>query len=303
MRKKIIIGVVCLLLLFSAASLGAQFGLGIRAGIGPDSPFYVFDKLGERIGWQWVENQKKLFELNPPEINSILKKVQNRFPNKSQRLKALSILRLGTPYQFGGLGEESGRDKDPLFRLDVTDCTAFVLTNTALLYSQNLQEAREMMKFLNYRSPEDISFKGRLHFTTDRNQVSPYFEDITQNIAGEERTKAQRVVLNRKREGEGRIIDIDWEKETVIKYIPYQYINEEFLANLPEAIGVAFVIEDRFESGLDVVHEGFLIGGENLFHASSIEEKVVKVDFLDYFFEEPGSAPKFDGIILFEVSK
>ena len=113
--------------------------------------------------WQWIDNQKKLYELSSTEIDSILEEVWQRFPEEEERLKALAILRLGTPYQLGCLGEESGRDKDPIFRLDVTDCTAFILTNTALLLSKNLEEAREMMRFLNYQPGEDITFENRLH--------------------------------------------------------------------------------------------------------------------------------------------
>jgi len=113
--------------------------------------------------WQWLDNQKKLYELSSTEIDSLLEEVWQRFPEEEERLKALAILRLGTPYQLGCLGEESGRDKDPIFRLDVTDCTAFILTNTALLLSKNLEEAREMMRFLNYQPGEDITFENRLH--------------------------------------------------------------------------------------------------------------------------------------------
>lgn len=93
----------------------------------------------------------------------------------------MAILRLGTSYQPGCLGGEKGEDKDPIFRLDVTDCTAFILTTAALLHSDAIEDARGMMKFLNYRS-EEIVFESRLHFTTDRNEVSPYFEDITQEV-------------------------------------------------------------------------------------------------------------------------
>ena len=113
--------------------------------------------------WQWIDNQKKLYELSSTEIDSLLEEVWQRFPEEEERLKTLAILRLGTPYQLGCLGEESGRDKDPIFRLDVTDCTAFILTNTALLLSKNLEEAREMMRFLNYQPGEDITFENRLH--------------------------------------------------------------------------------------------------------------------------------------------
>lgn len=252
-----------------------------------------------KVNWQWVNNQKKLYELTPTQINSILKELQNRFPNRTERLKALAILRLGTPYQFGGLGEEAGRDKDPIFRLDVTDCTAFVLTNAALLYSQNLQDAWEMMKFLNYRSGT-VTFENRLHFTTDRNEASPYFRDITAEAVCSCKLKTIKLTLNKIKPDGKRLIDIDWEKEAIIKYVPNRYITQEFLSSLTEVVGVAFVKEENFKKGLDVSHEGFLFDGELFFHASSVEKKVVAINFFDYYSGKDGSTPKFDGIILFD---
>lgn len=69
-----------------------------------------------------------------------------------------------------------------LSRLDVTDCTAFVLTNMALSYSQTIEEAKAMMEYLNYRLNSEMTFASQLHFTIDRNQISPYFEDIKVGI-------------------------------------------------------------------------------------------------------------------------
>ena len=266
------------------------------------------------LNWQWVNGQEKLYNLSPADIELILIELKKRFPEKSERLRAISFLRLGTPYQLGPLGEEKGRDSDPIFRIDVADCTVFVLTNVALLYSGNLEEARgslsprlisplayarEMMKFLNYRSAE-INFENRLHFSTDRNSVSPYFRDITEEIAGA-KTQKKTVVLNKKRADGTRLIDIDWEREIVLKYIPSQHITGDFLANLLKVTGVAFIREGDEEIGLDIRHEGFLFDGKTLIHASSVWGRVVEENFLDYYFIDQ-KKPRFDGIILFEIN-
>lgn len=254
----------------------------------------------KETNWQWMERQNKLYELSSPEINLILKEIQKRFPDKDERLKAISILQLGTFYQLGGLGEESGRDKDPIFRLDVTDCTVFVLTNVALLHSQTIKEAKAMMRSLNYRPNSEITFENRLHFTTDRNITSPYFQDITEQVAGPDRIKEKEVILNRIKPDGKRLIDIDWEKGIVIKYIPNEYITKDLLQELPEVVGVAFIKEGDEEIGLDVRHEGFLFDREFLFHASPVQGKVVSEDFLEYYFGRD-SGPRFDGVILFAV--
>lgn len=250
--------------------------------------------------WQWVNNQEKLYNLTPVEVNLILRELQERFPNISERLKAISILRLGTPYQLGCLGEEAGRDKDPIFRVDVTDCTVFVLTNVALLHSQTIDGAKEMMKFLNYQSDSEITFENRLHFTTDRNAVSPYFQDITgENLCGCS-LKTKKVILNKIKTDGRRLIDIDWQKEIVLKYISNEYITKELFQNLSKAIGIAFIKEGDEKIGLDVRHEGFLFDGELFFHASSSQKRVVVEDFFEYYFGGNGSS-RFDGVILFEI--
>ena len=157
-----------------------------------------------------------------------------------------------------------------------------------------------MMKFLNYRSNKEITFENRLHFTTDRNMTSPYFQDITGQIAGSKITEKE-VILNKIKADGKRLIDINWEKEIVIKYIPNEYVAGELLDNLPEALGIAFIRgEEDAKIGLDVVHEGFLFDGKDFIHSSSAQGEVVRVNFLDYYFNDSGNA-KFDGMMLFEV--
>ena len=273
--------------------------------------YYLHDEQGEihlaeteREHWQnidrylrfpWVYQQKKLHELEKDEINSVLRKLKEKFPDQDRRLEALALLRLGTPYERGCLGEESTRDEDPVFRADVTDCTAFVLTNAALLHSENLQQAQENMKKTNYRS-EKINFEDRLHFSTDRNEVSPYFEGITEQVAAEDKIKQREVILNKVKQDGERLIDIDWQKQTTVKYIPREHVDEELLSSFPQSAGVAFVNEEMFDLGLDVMHEGFLFDQRYLVHASTEAEKVVKVNFLDYL-----QSSNFDGIVAYKV--
>jgi len=214
-----------------------------------------------KTSWEWVNNQEKFYQGTSQEINLLLSELQQEFPNQDERLKALVILREGTPYKLGCLGEESGRDQDPVF--------------IALLHSHDLQEARGMMRFLNYQPDQKISFRNRLHFTTDRNLVSPYFYDATEEIAGLDKIMQKRIILNKIQENGDRLIDINWQKETTIKYVPNKYITVDFFSQLPQAIGVAFVGNSDENIGLDVRHEGILIDGENLYHASSVRQKVV----------------------------
>ena len=267
-------------------------------------------ELFSKTNWQWLAGQKKLYQLNQAEINLVLEQLWERFPIVAERLKALSILGLGAPYQLGPLGEEIGRDKDPVFRIDKFDCTTFVLTKTALLYSQNLKQAREMMKFLNYGLEENlltrekepkITFENRLHFTSFRNKVSPYFRDITEQIAGPERIREKKIILNKIKPDGQRLIDIDWEKEIILKYIPSEHINKKLLGELPKAVGIAFIRAGDEKIGLDVRHEGFLFDSELFFHASSKRGQVVVDNFLEWYFSQD-NIPKFQGVIFFDLA-
>ena len=252
----------------------------------------------EKVNQAWIKGQSKIYQQNEKEIDECLLELKERFPSEEDRLWAISFLRLGTPYKLGCLGEESEIDPDPIFRTDFTDCTAFVLTNAALLCSQSAEEALAKMTQINYRS-EDVSFYNRLHFTTDRNDVSLFFKDITEQFIDSEFIEEREIVLNKKgKEGE-RIIDIDWEKQETIKYISVEYCPEVFLKTLPPVLGVAFVREATIEQGLDVVHEGFLFEGEKFVHASSLKGEVVQVSFLDYLAQQ--KSKHFDGMIFFEI--
>ena len=252
----------------------------------------------EKVNQAWMEEQSKIHHQNKEEITALLLELKKRFPSEEDRLWAISFLRLGTPYKLGCLGEESGVDSDPIFRLDFTDCTALVLTNTALLCSQSAEEALAKMTQINYRS-DDISFYNRLHFTTDRNDASPFFKDVTEQLINPELIEEVEIVLNKKGKEGKRIIDIDWEKQRILKYIPIKHCQEVFLGTLPSALGVALVKEATIEQGLDVIHEGFLFEGEKFVHASSSEGEVVQVSFRNYLTQQK---PKyFDGVIFFEI--
>jgi hypothetical protein len=57
---------------------------------------------------------------------------------------------LGVPYLLSPLGEGSGRDPDPRFRLDAFDCMTFVETALALGSASSLEEARAALDDVRY---------------------------------------------------------------------------------------------------------------------------------------------------------
>lgn len=210
----------------------------------------------------------------------------NKETDGQETLKDVATNFLNTPYKRDPLGE---REEDKIYRTDFFDCTTFVLSVVAKKHAKN-NNPEQVMREINYYPPNTVSYKNRNHFTTYRNKISPYFEDVTETI-GKELTKKETITLNKKINGK-RLIDIDWEEEIIINYILNNDV-KKIINNLPQEIGVGFVDISRFSEGLDVVHEGLLFDKKTLFHASAKEKKVVKIDFLQYLKESSHDAVLF----------
>lgn len=192
------------------------------------------------------------------------------------RVEGIARDLLGVPYEEGPLGEGEG---ERIYREDAFDCTTFVLTVASRLHAEN-KPPREAMKKIHYYPPGEVSYENRLHFTSYRNRVSDYFRDITARVGGE-RTKSQEVLLNRDTPGRGRLLDMDWEQEITVEYVPARKV-PLVVQNLPRVAGAGFIIREHFSRGLDIVHEGLVLDGERLVHASREKGKVAQEDFLAY---------------------
>jgi len=82
-------------------------------------------------------------------------------PAGGPRASAASAPLLGVRYATSPLGEGSGEDPDPRFRLDAFDCVTFVETALALGSAASLQETRRALDDIRYRSR--IHLADRLH--------------------------------------------------------------------------------------------------------------------------------------------
>ncbi len=250
--------------------------------------------IGLAIGW--VNDYPPLDRAKPAEVDSLLADARWAGLDLEGKLLALSRLRVGTPYALGCLGEESGRDRDPLFRLDLADCTVLVVTDAALLHARSLEDARAWMRRIHYRDGEP-SYATRYHFTIDRIFSSPFFEEIMDQAAPDSLLRTVEVHLNRK-EGGGRLLDIPWSRKIVARYLPSSLVTEEALDRLPAACGVAFVSEKNVPTGFLVSHEGVLLERRVLQHASSAKGMVIETPLLAYLGKGGGGAG-FDGVVFF----
>ena len=253
--------------------------------------------------FKWIGTIPDPWLLSETEFEFYLPQFHERFPNYHDRLKALNLWRVGTPYGLFCLGEESGKDNDPLLRADLSDCTVHVLTSLAFAESFTWQNARDAMVDIHYKMDENGEKKptyiSRWHYTSDRLLHHDRTVDITSSVAHENDLEKVEIVLNKKQDG-SEFLDLNWSSNETIKFIPTVKITENILLNLPAVSGVAFVKKSYFKMGIVIAHEGYLIDQTNLIHASSEYNKTVNVDFLSYLFND--GDPRFDGIMFYKIN-
>tara|TARA_B100001105_G_scaffold178620_1_gene144022 strand:+ start:993 stop:1847 length:855 start_codon:yes stop_codon:yes gene_type:complete len=252
----------------------------------------------------WVGTLPKPWQLNEEQISDILPQFHKKFPDFHDRLRAFALWQVGKPYELFCLGEESGEDKDPIFRLDVSDCTVHILTSLASAQSYSWQEAKNTLIDIHYKPSDDgisiPTYKSRWHFTTDRIQDNPSTKNITSSLINNKELMTVNLTLNKKENGD-EFLNLDWQKPTTIQFIPNKLIDKDLLYKLPSITGVAFVKKSYFKMGLVVAHEGMIIDNKNIIHASSEFGKTVMMDFMEYYFLDDG--PRFDGILIFSFNQ
>ena len=253
--------------------------------------------------FKWVDTIPDPWLLSETEFEFYLPQFHERFPNYHDRLKALNIWRVGTPYGLFCLGEESGKDNDPILRADLSDCTVHVLTSLAFAESFTWQNARDAMVDIHYKMDENGEKKptyiSRWHYTSDRLLHHDRTVDITSSVAHENDLEKVEIELNKKQDG-SEFLDLNWSSNETIKFIPTVKITENILLNLPAVSGVAFVKKSYFKMGIVIAHEGYLVDQTNLIHASSEYNRTVNVDFLSYLFNDGDL--RFDGIMFYKIN-
>lgn len=252
----------------------------------------------------WIKQIPKPWTLSQKNLDTHLRDFHRKFPNFYDRLIALNLWRIGTPYGIFCLGEEKGFDKDPIIRIDTSDCTVHVLTTLAFAESESFNEARGSMIKLHYKPDKngkiEPTYKSRWHFTSDRLLNHPRTTDITSAICSSSDLETIEIELNRKENGK-QFLDLGWTSKELINFIPLKRLNDQIMDKLPRVCGVAFVKKSYFKNGIVIAHEGYIINNKNLIHASSKEKMTVNVDFLSYLFNK--GEDQFDGVMFYDIEE
>jgi hypothetical protein len=201
----------------------------------------------------------------------------------------------GATYAPSPLGEGTGPDPDPTFRLDRFDCTTLVETVLALGASTSVREAGERMDGIRYRGPP--SFGSRNHYVEAQwlpaLAAAGWVEDATVAIAG---AKAVEITVRHTR--------ADWEAAaragrlvpglepaalpdgvTRLSVVPLPHVRA-LADRIPDGTIVLVAREPRRGRPYAVVHMGIVVegpGGKRLVRHASADAGRVIDESLDRF--------------------
>jgi len=220
--------------------------------------------------------------------------LHRQYPSPDRFLIEWARGRLGTPYVLDCQGEGHPPDADPLFTPDRVDCTVFILQAAASRVASTADGLVRGMLAANYRrwrTNGTVDFRDRLHFSEDRLVSSPLFEDITSRVLDADTLVRERVTLNR-RPDRSLVMPIGWSREMDVVYRPSSALQVGELNRLPPVCGVLFIKRSNLKFGPLVGHEGLVLHGRILIHASSKQRRVVMEPFVRY-------ARDRDGVVFF----
>ncbi|ADO73702.1 N-acetylmuramoyl-L-alanine amidase-like domain-containing protein [Stigmatella aurantiaca] len=114
----------------------------------------------------------------------------------AERLLHVSERFLGTPYLASPLGEGTGVDPDPTFRLDAVDCLTFVEQSMALSLARNDAEVEPLLERIRYASTP--VYEDRNHLMEAQwlpnNVRKGFVVDVTRRYGGEDTVRVQKVL-------------------------------------------------------------------------------------------------------------
>ncbi len=203
---------------------------------------------------------------HPPDAVAALASV----PAGAARASAATRPLLGAPYVRSALGEGTGPDADPRFRLDAFDCLGFLETAIALGSSRSLDEAARALDDVRYQGAPALG--ARNHEVQAQwlpaNLEKGWLVDLTRPLAGAravpapieftpERWRALRAA--------GRAIDgLPVSREPVGAFELWAVPADELAAlgpQIPDGTAIVVVREDQPSRCTRVSHVGLVVAG------------------------------------------
>lgn len=191
-------------------------------------------------------------------------------PAGGARAAAATRALVGAPYVLSALGEGSGPDADPRFRLDAFDCLGFLETAVALGSSRSLREAARALDDVRYQGAPALG--ARNHEVQAQwlpaNLAKGWIVELTRSIAG---VRAIHVPIEftpdrwRALHAAGRAIDgLSPEREPVGRFELWAVPPEDLAAlgpRIPDGTAIVVVREDEPARCTRISHVGLVVAG------------------------------------------
>jgi hypothetical protein len=235
------------------------------------------------------KNDLQTYEMTWKELQQLMRKAREAFPEIDKRIQYLSGKGVGTPYVMFNLGEggTAPYDPDPPVNFAQTDCMTFCEQTLALAISTTYQEM--------YANLQKIRYKGGVMQITTRNHYTIadwlvnngwLLQDITRDIGGALCQKMTKTIDRRK---DLRLLGVPENELSVVapsqKLTIYYLPAEVLLQIIPRLTGgeIASIVSNL--PGIFSAHMGILVRDEwdtLIFrHGSSVEtvKEVVDVPY------------------------
>ena len=182
-----------------------------------------------------------------------------------ERLLHVSERFLGTPYVHSPLGEGSGVDPDPTFRLDAVDCLTFVEQALAMSLARSEPEVAPVLERLRYASAP--TYEDRNHLMEAQwlpnNQRKGFLEDVTRRVGGAHTVRAEKTLSARTwTSGSSLALKLPKAHQPLGTYaldmIPLERVGEHARA-IPSGTILVVLREDLPLKATRVTHLGFVV--------------------------------------------
>jgi len=203
-------------------------------------------------------------------------------PPGGARAVAATAPLLGARYLRSALGEGSGPDPDPRFRLDAFDCQTFVETALALGSSRTLGEAERALDDIRYQGTPALASRHHevLSQWIPANLARGWIADVTEEIGGGRAVRLAREYTPggwaRVHRAGRAIYGLPRDREPLGRFETWAVPPADLLAvadRIPEGAVVFVVREDQPDRSTRISHAGLVIvhqGGERwVRHATS----------------------------------
>ena len=230
---------------------------------------------------QEEKSSKKLYQLNIPEIDSLITDISRTHSTTKEKIAVYSRLALGTPYVHDCLGEglKGKYDKDSLIDFSRVDCMTFCEQTLALAISKDYNDTFNNLQKIRYHNG-NISFTTRNHFVMA--DWLPHNQWLLRNITEEKggtlcRDMVKTIDRRKFAESSGCYDTKSFPppQQISVKYIPKQYL----LTISGKLKGGEIMVIITTKEGIFASHLGFIIknkDGSLLFrHASLTHKKVI----------------------------